>query len=265
VKQAEIRDYSVRVDGGRVHYLRGGQGPVLVLISSLVVTTRTYEYLVERLAQHFDVVAVDPPGCGSSQAVIWPWRFERYAEWLKAFFKELAIERAALLVHSNSGPIGLRFAEQSPEKVTHLILADVIGAFKPEEASFIRAVRGRALDSGLIEPTFALLGRGDLFVNMLYHPATFFSQFTAAAFFNVLESARKVRVPTLILWGALDHTMPVEAAWRLKEAMPGAIVKISKQGSHGWIAVLPSEATKAIAQFVSGDRSGERGGRGSRQ
>ena len=49
-----------------MHYVRGGQGPAVILIHGMPEDWTEYKAIMPRLAQRFTVVAVDLPGLGQS-------------------------------------------------------------------------------------------------------------------------------------------------------------------------------------------------------
>ena len=54
------------VDGVRLHYLRGGSGPLALLVHGFAQTWYEWHQLMPRLAESHTVVAVDLPGLGQS-------------------------------------------------------------------------------------------------------------------------------------------------------------------------------------------------------
>ncbi len=56
----------VSVNGTSLHYVRGGQGPAVILIHGMPEDWTEYKAIMPRLAQRFTVVAVDLPGIGQS-------------------------------------------------------------------------------------------------------------------------------------------------------------------------------------------------------
>jgi alpha-beta hydrolase superfamily lysophospholipase len=55
-----------QVNGTDLHYVRGGQGPVVILIHGFPEDWVEYRAIMPRLAQRFTVVAIDLPGIGRS-------------------------------------------------------------------------------------------------------------------------------------------------------------------------------------------------------
>ncbi|HEY7641529.1 MAG TPA: alpha/beta fold hydrolase [Steroidobacteraceae bacterium] len=56
---------SAQAHGTSLHYVRGGQGPVIILLHGFPETWVEYQSIMPRLAQRFTTVAIDLPGVGS--------------------------------------------------------------------------------------------------------------------------------------------------------------------------------------------------------
>jgi pimeloyl-ACP methyl ester carboxylesterase len=133
--------------------------------------------------------------------------------------------------------------------VERLVLADAAGAGGPH--SLLRVLLGRGVD-GVLE--WQLTGRGwsHAAQNLLTHPRNFAYQTWLAAKTDLSRRAALVRAPTLIGWGALDHTFPPRAAMVLLRQMPRATLYVSKNGSHDWIVDRPTEFVAAVREFALG-------------
>src|SRR5438105_318963 len=54
------------INNFNIHYERGGQGPLLVLLHGIGSNARSWAHQLQALAAHYDVVAWDMRGYGSS-------------------------------------------------------------------------------------------------------------------------------------------------------------------------------------------------------
>lgn len=82
---------------------------------------------------------------------------------------------------------------------------------------------------------------------MLRHTRSFLGLVAMAGHEDVLDVAPRVRVPTTILWGRRDGTMPVDDAHRLASRMARANVQVGR-GSHDRIVTRPrSVAAELVA------------------
>ena len=62
--------------------------------------------------------------------------------------------------------------------------------------------------------------------------------------------ARRVRAPTLVLWGGEDRWIPVAQAWRFKAAIPGAAVIVIDGCGHVPQEERPEETAALVLDFI---------------
>jgi haloalkane dehalogenase len=127
VADEPVRSEFVRIDGRRIHYLEAGSGPPVLLLHGFPTSSHLYRDVLPQLAPRFRAIAPDLPGFGRSEKpldVSYSFRF--YDRFLEDFARELGLSRTALVVHDLGGPIGLYWAAQHPERLTHLALLNTL-------------------------------------------------------------------------------------------------------------------------------------------
>jgi pimeloyl-ACP methyl ester carboxylesterase len=241
-------EQAIEVGGVRGRYTVTGSGEPLVLLATTLVRARPYAPVIRRLASRFRVTAIDLPGCGGADRLPRTWTFEEYARWTGGALEVLGIERATLVGHSNSAGIALvaAAAALSPERVRRLVLADAVGAESP---SYWQVILGRVLD-GILEPRLSFTGWHHLAFNAIAHTRNFFGQIKASIERDLRAYAPQVTVPTLVAWGARDHTMPPHCADALRRLLPRPYEYVSPTGSHDWIITNAAEFADAVGAFV---------------
>ena len=225
---------------------RCGDGFPLVLLPSMLVRAKTYHRLTDRLRKRFAVFVPEPPGSGAGAKLATPWSFQRYADWLIELLDALQLMRVTLVAHSNSGPPALLAAAAQPQRLSHLVVADVTG-FAP--ASLWRLAAGRFLD-GVLEAPFSMTALRDVVFNVATHNANFMHQVRLAAGADLSAVAPRVVVPTLVAWGRLDFTFPHGAATKLHRLLPKSSLCMFDAGSHDWLVQHAFEFAAAVDQFV---------------
>jgi pimeloyl-ACP methyl ester carboxylesterase len=61
----------------------------------------------------------------------------------------------------------------------------------------------------------------------------------------------KVRVPTLIVWGAQDQIIPVECGQLYQRAIPGATLRLLEHCGHWPQFERPLELAQLVSEFIS--------------
>lgn len=114
------------VDGRIVHYRRAGSGPPVVLVHASPQSSRSLLPLIEYLAPHFTVFALDTPGFGYSDPLDkrTPTAAD-FADALAEVLRWLRIPRCAVFGAATGACIALELGRRHPKQVTGLTLENV--------------------------------------------------------------------------------------------------------------------------------------------
>lgn len=119
-----IRKHFVRVGGRRVHYLRAGRGPALVLLHASACSSKVMRPLVEQFATRFTTLALDTPGFGLSDKLpIAKPSVEEFADALAETLNALGIEQTAVYGRHTGASIAVEFAARHPARCA-MVLTD---------------------------------------------------------------------------------------------------------------------------------------------
>jgi 3-oxoadipate enol-lactonase len=116
------------VDGVRLHVALDGErsAPPLALLNGALCNLESWEPALDALAKCYFVIRHDGRGNGqSSGGPREAYRFDRYADDLRAILDDLAIERAAVCGMAYGARTAARFALRHPERARLLALYDV--------------------------------------------------------------------------------------------------------------------------------------------
>ncbi len=115
-----------RVNGVRIHYLRQGQGPLMVLLHGWPQTSFCWRKVMAPLAQHFTVIAPDLRGFGASDKPVTGYDVRTVATDIRELIKSLGFEKAILVGHDWGGLVARRLALDRPEVVERLVVVDIV-------------------------------------------------------------------------------------------------------------------------------------------
>jgi pimeloyl-ACP methyl ester carboxylesterase len=68
---------------------------------------------------------------------------------------------------------------------------------------------------------------------------------------RMVSDYANISVPTLIVWGAWDETLPVSMGHKLKDEIPGARLRKIEQCGHSLPSECPVECAQIIGAFVN--------------
>jgi pimeloyl-ACP methyl ester carboxylesterase len=251
----------------------GGEGTPVVLLHGIGSNAHSFVPLMQALAGRCRSVAWDAPGYGESQplACAWPDASD-YAAALDRLLAGLAISRCVLAGHSLGALIAGRFALLFPQRVAALVLLSPALGYGAEPGSALPpavADRIEQLDR-LGARQFAAARAPGLLADPIGRPDVLQAVERAMAQVrrpgydqaarllaggNLIEDARRIDVPSLLMVGAQDRITPPASVRRAFDALRGppqrhAYCEIANAG-HALSQEQPDEVADAIAGFAA--------------
>jgi 3-oxoadipate enol-lactonase len=253
-------------EAGRVSYLTAGSHAgreIVLLIHGAGVSARSWMSQLQGFAGTLGVLALDLPGHGDS-APIWKPSVEGYAETARRLLEVLRTGPVWVVGHSLGGAVALALAARHPERVKGLVLISSCARL-PESTTplqrliwhlsptpvrnflFLLTVR-KVLFAPGAPPQAVALGMEELHACRL---ETLMTDAMIAQAMRLEETARRLRVPTLILCGSLDRLTPPALSAQLAGLIPGAQLNIIEQAGHMLPFERPDELNRRILDFVA--------------
>ncbi|HEY7339982.1 MAG TPA: alpha/beta hydrolase [Ktedonobacterales bacterium] len=265
-------DYIQQVDG-KLYYEELGEGETLVLGHAGFVDSGMWDPQWQAFAQRYRVIRYDMRGFGKSDPAPSPRnRRDDLAQMLQA----LRVERAALLGCSMGGTIMLDFALEHPEMVAALVIVSAApSGYQPEGdpppelmEMFPAAKQGDTARVSELQMRLWIDGptrqpeqvnpdvrqRAAAMNRIPVERGTFFTADLQP--FEPLDPPAisrlaDVRIPTLIMAGALDYPTTLHAADILAEHIPGARKHLFAHSAHLPNMEEPEEFTRVVLDFLA--------------
>jgi pimeloyl-ACP methyl ester carboxylesterase len=259
---------------GRLYYEEAGEGEVLVLGHAGFVDSGMWDPQWDAFAREYRVIRYDMRGFGKSDPAPGP-RNRRND--LAQLLQSLHVERAALLGCSMSGTIMLDIALEHPELVSALVIVSSspsgyqpAGEPPPElMAMFPAAKQGDTarvselqmrlwIDGPTRQPdqvTPDVRQRAAEMNRIPVERGTFFVadlQPVEPLDPPAISRLGDVRVPALILAGALDYPTTIHAADIMAEGISGAQKHTFAHSAHLPNMEEPDEFTRVVLDFLAG-------------
>ena len=224
---------TIKVNDIDMYYEIHGTGEPLVLIAGLNSDHALYRSFLSRLAAHNQIIVFDNRGVGQSSKPDIPYSIEMMADDTAGLLDELGITEAHILGTSMGGRIAVALALRHPHHVKSLILVSTVMTMKG-------VPRRRLMPLILRIPVI----RGS-------HPYyVVVRQMAASRAFDYMDRLGEIRVPTLILHGKSDKSVP----YPLVEAMHYGIKdseRITFNGGHLFFLVRSQQFMTAIENFLN--------------
>ena len=114
----------IDVNGTRLHVVRGGSGPNLLLLHGFPENWSAYSELMPQLAERFSVIAVDLRGIGRSTATPEGYDAQTQGEDIAQLAAALELDDIHIVGHDLGGMVGYAFTRRAPERVRSLLLLE---------------------------------------------------------------------------------------------------------------------------------------------
>jgi pimeloyl-ACP methyl ester carboxylesterase len=252
----------LELHGHRVIYRIAGSGPPVVLIHGMVNSSRHWESVAVRLADAYTVIAPDLIGHGDSAAPRGDYSLGAHAAGVRDLLAAIGVDRASVVGHSLGGGVAMQFFYQFPQRTERLVLVSSGGlggevspllrsAALPGASALLSIVAHRRLIAGIATMGDRLRERGSgkgVYLQAIARALRPLEQPGAReAFLQTLRSvidARGQRVsardrlyllggmPTLLVWGERDNTIPLVHGREAHEAIPHSRFETLPRAAH---------------------------------
>jgi pimeloyl-ACP methyl ester carboxylesterase len=263
----------VSVDGMEVHVRDEGSGPAVVLLHGTSSSLHTWDGWAQRLREDHRVVRFDLPAFGlTGPSPTHDYSIDAYVAVVEHVTARLGLRRFVLGGNSLGGGIACAYALAHPDRVRGLILVDALAypvygsdlpfAFRmaslPVVPSLLTRLDPRRLVEDGVRKSYGDISRITPGTLLRYYELTLRAG-NRAAFVERMrvprrdESAgiRQLRQPTLVLWGAEDRLIPVEAGRWFERDIPGARLIVYSGLGHIPMEEDPARTAADVEQFLS--------------
>jgi pimeloyl-ACP methyl ester carboxylesterase len=252
-----------------IAYSDQGTGTPLIFLHAFPLNRTMWHPQEETLSGQCRVVTVDLRGHGESDAPLWRFTLEQYADDVAGLMDHLSIQRAVLVGLSMGGYVSFAFYRKYAERVRGLVLADTraqadseearIGRFNLAQTAF-RQGPGPVADvmmPKLLRPT-SLKTRSDL-VGQLRR--TIETTEVSGIIVDLIAMADRtdslpllphIACPTLVIVGDEDHTTPPADAQLIAQGIPGASLAVIAGAGHLSNLEQPDQFNKLVGEFTAG-------------
>lgn len=226
----------------RLFYREAGIGTPLLLIHGLGASSRWWFRLFPELTSaNFRVLAPDLPGFGHTTGEM--LTIEETARTLIAFADRLQIEDFFLCGHSMGGAIAAQLASDYGGRVRRLALIDSAGIPGVGTAR----VLGRLIQPwSWCPPGFYGTLLGDI---VRAGPANVVRGVRHLRQYDLRPTLRRLRTPTLVIWGEEDALTPLPHGREIVAALPDARLEVIPKTRHMPMVREPAVVARLMIEF----------------
>ncbi len=121
-----VTHHTATVNAIRIHYVRAGSGPPVVLLHGFPETWFAWRKQIPVLAERYTVVAPDLRGYGDTDKPVAGYDKRTMATDVLELMRHLGFSRIALVGHDRGARVGTRFAKDHRDAIDRLVTMDNI-------------------------------------------------------------------------------------------------------------------------------------------
>ncbi len=283
---AQFDEWQIELHGRRVIYRVAGSGPPIVLIHGMLNSSSHWRSVALSLAGEYTVIAPDLIGHGDSAAPRGDYSLGAHAASIRDLLAAIGIDRATIVGHSLGGGVAMQFFYQFPQRVERLALISSGGlgrevtpslrtaalpgvspllalTIRPRLVGALAASGARLRDRGVgagvylqaaaraLRPLQSA-GAREAFLHTLRAVIDVHGQRVSATDRLYLLEA----LPTMIVWGERDNTIPLAHGRAAHEAIPHSRFATLAQAAHFPHLEDPDGLSALLREFMRDTRPG---------
>jgi non-heme chloroperoxidase len=271
--------YTQAQDGTELYYYDWGylSGPTVVLIHGWPLTSASWEYQARTLCESgYRVIAYDRRGFGRSDWPSWGYDYDTLASDLAAILDKLNVQAATLVGFSmGGGEVARYLAKYGSARVAKAVLISAVTPFLLKTEDNVEGVDKQVFDEmveGLKKDRPAFLkqfipkfyGRTlvhhtvsepmmdfTLAMAMTGSPKATIDLVRAWSETDFRDDLAHITVPTLVIHGTGDITVPIEVAGRRAALfIPHAELLEYEGAPHGLTVTMPDKLNEDLLSFL---------------
>lgn len=253
--------HNTAVEGLQLGVRVAGEGLPVLILHGWGGSSASVWPIAEGLAQRgFQAHALDLPGFGTSQRPPEPWDVPRYADFVLAYMEKEGLDTVRLIGHSFGGRISIVLGAEHPERAEKIVLVNSAGVLPTPTLTsrlymLARGVANAALNLPLIrgaEPAIRARLRRRFGSEDYLNAGELEETFKRVIGQDLVPYARRIKAPTLLIWGDQDKDTPLSSAKVLEAAIPDAGLVVFTGAGHYSYLDRPEEFIRVVTHFLRG-------------
>ncbi len=252
--------------GVTVAYVESGDpaGVPVVCLHGYADSLRSFETMARAMPRTMRVIAYSQRGHGDSARPETGYRLADFAADAMAFLDALALPKVVLVGHSMGSVIAQRLALDTPDRLSGMVLIGSAATVKgnvavqelwdgtvkhltdPIDPAFVRGFQ-TGTSAAHIDPAFQEV----VVTESMKLPARVWRETLGSLLdFDHTNALRRVKTPTLILWGDQDVLFSAADQDHLRAALPHAEFTAYQGAGHNTQWEQPERVAKDVARFA---------------
>ena len=204
--------------------------------------------IAEKFFDRYNVLIIDLPGFGKSSEPEFTWTVHEYADCVKQMVDDLGLGKIILMGHSFGGRVGLIYASMYEVYKLICFASPYCKELNklPLKTKIYKSLKNISCLKWIANIMKNYIGSTD------YKNATEVMRGVLVQSINLemIDDVKKIKTPTLLIWGSLDTAVPINRAYELATLINNAKVVEYEGATHYAYLERKNEVIKVIDDFI---------------